>query len=351
MTQDGTIPVRAGEAIDHQALQAWLGQNAPQMGNIQGIVQFPGGFSNLTYCLQTDRKDYVLRRPPIGANIQSAHDMGREYRVLSLLQPHYDRIPTPIVYCDDPAVIGGPFYIMERIKGLILRPGNAPGMNFSLEQWRSLSEALTDNLVTLHSLDIEKTGLRQLGKPEGYVQRQVEGWVKRYGAAETEIIESMNRLTQWLERNIPVSGPAAFLHNDYKFDNVLFNSGYLPQVCGVLDWEMSTVGDPLMDLGAALAWWMEAGDGAAMQYYNVTWLPGNLTRREVAERYAEKSGRNLKHIVFYYVFGMFKNAVIGQQIYARWKKGLTSDARFGQLIHMIKGLAIKAEKTLEQGKL
>jgi aminoglycoside phosphotransferase (APT) family kinase protein len=351
MIHDGTIPVRPGETIDLNVLNEWLGQHAPETGVVREIVQFPGGFSNLTYCLVTDQKAYVLRRPPVGANIQSAHDMGREYRVLSLLKPHYDRIPTPVVYCENAEVIGGPFYIMERIKGVVLRPANAPAMHFSAAQWRGLSEALIDNLALLHSLDLEKTGLIQLGKPEGYVQRQVEGWIKRYYAAETEPIASMNRLAQWLGQNLPVSGLPAFLHNDYKFDNILFDPENLPHICGVLDWEMSTVGDPLMDLGAALAWWIEAADGATMQHYNVTWMPGNLTRREAVERYAEKSGRDMTQIRFYYVFGMFKNAVIGQQIYARWKKGLTADDRFGQLIHMIKNLARKAEITLEHGTL
>ncbi len=351
MSNKETVPVRSGENIDQQALQQWLDQQAPGLGNIAEISQFPGGFSNLTYLLRTSTGDYVLRRPPVGANIKSAHDMGREYRVLSLLKGHYDKIPAPVVYCESPEAIGYPFYIMTRLEGLILRPQNAPKLNFTPAQWRDLSTALVDNLVDIHALDIHASGLAALGKPEGYVQRQVEGWIKRYYAAETDTLEAMNAVAQWLQHNLPPEQTPAFLHNDYKFDNVLFDPGGLRQVTGVLDWEMSTVGDPLMDLGAALAWWIEAADGEAMYAYNATWLPGNLSRREAAERYAEKSGRRLDHIVFYYVFGLFKNAVIGQQIYARWKQGLTQDARFGHLLPMIQSLGAKGQHTLMGGKL
>ena len=351
MHNKDTVPVRNGENIDLSALQQWLDKHAPELGRITAITQFPGGFSNLTYLLETPEKPYVLRRPPMGANIKSAHDMGREFKVLSLLKGHYDKIPAPLVHCETPEVMGAPFYIMERLEGLILRPNNAPKLALSPEQWRTLSAALVDNLVDIHALDIERCGLAPLGKPEGYVQRQVEGWTKRYYAAETETIAALDEVAQWLQPNLPPAQMPAFLHNDYKFDNVLFDPTELRQVTGVLDWEMSTLGDPLMDLGAALAWWIEAGDGTAMYAYNATWLPGNLTRQEAAARYAEKSGRNLDHIVFYYVFGLFKNAVIGQQIYARWKQGLTQDPRFGHLLPMIKGLGEKGRDALNSGKI
>ena len=309
------------------------------------VAQFPGGFSNLTYGLRTTSGNYVLRRPPVGANIKGGHDMGREYRVLSLLQGHYAKAPTPVAYCEDPNVIGGPFYLMERLEGVVLRPHNAAKLGLSPEQWRRLSTALIDNLAALHALDIVETGLAQLGKPEGYTRRQVEGWVQRYAAAATDAIEDMETLAQWLPANLPPEQAPAFLHNDYKYDNVMFDSTF-SELIGVLDWEMSTVGDPLMDLGAALAWWIEAGDGEAMYPYNVTWMPGNLTRQEAAERYAQQSGRDLKHLMFYYVFGLFKNATIGQQIYARWKQGLAQDARFGHLLPMVKQLAQKGAGTL-----
>lgn len=345
-----TIPVREGESLTPDALQVWLRAHATGIGTIWEITQFPGGYSNLTYLLHTDTGDFVLRRPPVGANIKSAHDMGREFRVLSLLENCYDKIPKPVVLCEDANIIGAPFYIMRRLVGSILRPGSAATKALSASQWRQLSMALVDNLADIHAIDLEKNGLTQLGKPEGYVQRQVEGWIKRYYAAETDSIGSMNMLADYLPKALPPEQLPGLLHNDYKYDNVMFDL-VSQQITGVLDWEMSTVGDPLMDLGAALAWWIEAGDGKEMYPYNVSWMPGNLTRREAAERYAERSGRQMTHIVFYYAFGLFKNAVIGQQIYARWKQGLTRDARFGHLLPMIKGLSAKAQQALDVDSL
>jgi aminoglycoside phosphotransferase (APT) family kinase protein len=277
--------------------------------------------------------------------------MGREFRVLSLLKDHYDKIPQPFHYCENADVIGAPFYLMERINGVILRAANVPKMKLTPEILRKTSESLIDNLVALHALDIEKTGLDQLGKPEGYVQRQVEGWIKRYYNAETEKIETLDSLAEWMKLNQPQSGTPSLLHNDYKYDNVVLDPENLSDILGVLDWEMATVGDPLMDLGGTLAYWSEASDTDEVKFFNLTWLPGNLTRDEVVTRYAEKSGRDLSNILFYYIFGLYKNAVIAQQIYARWKQGHTKDPRFGGLLPIIKGLGIKAQIALEKGKL
>lgn len=343
---DNPIAVRPEDAPDLAAINTFLNREAPEIGPVLSIQRFPGGFSNLTYCLQTAEKEYVLRRPPLGAAIQSAHDMGREYRVLGLLKPHYAKIPTPLAFCDNADLIGAPFYIMERLQGVILRAHNTPGMQLEPDLLRRISEALIDNLVALHAIDIETTGLAQLGKPEGYVQRQVEGWIKRYFNAETDHIPAMHALAEWMPANVPAGQAPTLLHNDYKHDNVLLDPDDLTQIRGVLDWEMATVGDPLMDVGATLAYWIEAGDPEIMRSYNLSWLPGNLTRRELTERYAEKSGRDVKDILFYYVFGMFKNAVIGQQIYARWKKGQAQDLRFGKLIEMVKALGKLAWKNI-----
>lgn len=348
--------VRAGEELDLTTLNDYLRVTAPGMGTILEVRQYPGGFSNLTYWLKTDRAEYVLRRPPFGAAIKGGHDMGREFRVLSLLKGHYNKIPAPVVFCDELAVLGAPFYIMQRVEGIILRAAMAPALQLSPERMRLLAEALIDNLATIHALDIQATGLIQLGKPEGYVQRQVEGWIKRYHTAETDTIPAMHRVENWLVENYPTGQSPAFLHNDYKYDNVVLapeslSGGAAVVIRGVLDWEMATVGDPLMDVGATLAYWSETGDSPAYRQFNLTWLPGNLTRKEVAERYAQKSGRDLTHILFYYVFGLYKNAVIAQQIYARWKQGHSQDARFGHLLPMIKELASKAETALEQGEM
>jgi aminoglycoside phosphotransferase (APT) family kinase protein len=346
---DKTSPIRTGEELDLTKLNTYLTEAAPTVGQVTGITQFPGGFSNLTYCLQTETgKEYVLRRPPFGANIKSAHDMGREFRVLSLLKPNYSKVPEPIVYCEDENVIGSPFYIMERIQGVILRAANAPKMGLDAETLRKASEALVDNLVNLHALDLEATGLVQLGKPDGYVQRQVEGWTKRYYAAETDKITTLDAVAEWMKVNQPLSPAPTFLHNDYKYDNVVLNPSDLSDILGVLDWEMSTVGDPLMDLGASLAYWSEPQDANEIKFLNLTWLPGNLNKQQVIERYAEKSGRDLSNILFYYVFGLYKNAVIVQQIYARWKAGHTKDPRFGALLPVVQALGAKASEALSK---
>lgn len=346
--------VRTGEELNLTKLNEYLRQQVPALGTVAEVRQFPGGYSNLTYWLRAANGEYVLRRPPLGANIKGGHDMGREFRVLSLLTGHYDKIPEPVVYCETTDVLGTPFYIMTRVHGIILRAPMAPKLNLAPEQMRALSEALVDNLVRIHGLDIQAIGLHQLGKPEGYVKRQVEGWHKRYHTAETELIPAMNRVGAWLQENDPPEQAPAFLHNDYKFDNVVLAASHTtgepqPLINGVLDWEMATVGDPLMDLGATLAYWSEASDSPAYRNFNLTWLPGNLTRQEVVSRYAERSGRDVSGILFYYVFGLYKNAVIAQQIYARWKQGHSQDARFGHLLPMIIELANKAAHTVEQG--
>ena len=348
---DTPSTVRSGEEFDIAKLNAYLQQHAPQVGNVLETAQFAGGFSNLTYCLKTAGKEYVLRRPPFGANIKSAHDMGREFKVLSVLKNCYGKVPQPIVYCEDNEVMNAPFYVMERINGVILRAGNAPRMQLPAEALLATSQALVDNLVALHALDIEATGLIQLGKPEGYVQRQVEGWIKRYYNSETDKIESLDKIADWLKSHIPAEQKATFLHNDYKYDNVVLNPENISEIIGVLDWEMATVGDPLMDLGGTLAYWSEPGDSDEIKFFNLTWLPGNLNRKQVIERYAEKSGRDVSNILFYYIFGLYKNAVIAQQIYARWKQGHTKDARFGALLPIITGLGTRALNALETGRI
>ncbi|MES2371942.1 MAG: phosphotransferase family protein [Bacteroidota bacterium] len=341
-----TTALKEGELNLH-SLNEYLQQHAPQIGEVKSITRFTGGYSNLTYCLQTENKEFVLRMPPPGANIKSAHDMGREFRVLSLLKPHYAKVPTPIIYCESTEIIGSPFYVMEKLDGIILRAHNALKMNIPAETMHQLSASLIDNLVALHALDIKTTGLEQLGKPDGYVQRQVDGWVKRYYTAETDKIASIDAVAEWIQKNQPREQPPAFLHNDYKYDNLLLNENNFTEITGVLDWEMSTVGDPLMDLGATLAYWFEEGEGDVFKQYNLSWLPGNFTRKEIIDRYAEKSGRDLSDINFYYVFGLFKNAVIAQQIYHRWKQGHSNDARFGGLLPMIKLLGERAVLNVE----
>jgi aminoglycoside phosphotransferase (APT) family kinase protein len=346
---DRPTPVRQGEALDLDKLNSYLAHHCPQLGVVTGQQQFPGGYSNLTYLLQSDKGEFVLRRPPFGATIKSAHDMGREFKVLSLLRPHFPKVPAPINYCEDPAVIGTPFYIMERLTGAILRPGGS--IQLDPAQMRSISESLVDNLAALHGLDIQSTGLAQLGKPEGYISRQVEGWTKRYTVAQTEPIKAIDDLITWLLNKQPADNAATLLHNDYKYDNVVFDQSNLKNIKGVLDWEMATVGDPWMDIGASLAYWAEEKDGELARVFNISWLPGNLTRKEFVERYIDSSQTPARNPLFYYVFGLFKNAVIAQQIYARWKQGHSSDPRFGQLIHVIKDLGRRGVMAVENDSI
>jgi aminoglycoside phosphotransferase (APT) family kinase protein len=351
---DTPVAMRDGEQLDLAQLNAYFQQQVPDFGEITEVSQFPGGYSNLTYFLKTQQgKEYVLRRPPFGAkHIKGGHDMGREFRVLSTLKAAgYAKIPAPIVYCEDESVLDCPFYVMERVQGVILRAQTAPKMGIDADTMHKMSEALVDNLAVLHSIDINSTGLIHLGKPEGYVQRQVEGWYKRYKNAQTDDIAVVEQVYAWLVQNLPVENPPTLIHNDYKYDNVVLNAHDLTDIVAVLDWEMTTVGDPLMDVGTALSYWSEVNDGAFEKSFNLTWLPGNLSRQEFADRYAQKSGRDVSNILYYYVFGLFKNTVVIQQIYARWKQGFSKDPRFAGLLMGVHSLSNTAAQAIERGKI
>jgi aminoglycoside phosphotransferase (APT) family kinase protein len=365
--QDTPTTTRPGEELNIPALQAFLNDHAPEIGTITRVAQFPGGYSNLTYLISTQRaglaeREYVLRRPPVGAkDIKGGHDMTREFRVLSLLRDAgYPKIPAPVVSCDDESVLGCPFYIMARVPGVILRANTAAKLAIPADTMRRLSESLVDNLVQLHALDIQQTGLSQLGKPEGYVKRQVDGWSKRYLAAQTDDIPAMTDLARYLadalpDETAPGQNRPTLLHNDFKYDNVVFDVDALtgvsvPDVRAVLDWEMCTVGDPLMDVGTSLSYWAEAGDDPFRKTFNLTHLPGNLTRQEFARRYAEGSGRDIANLLYYYIFGLFKNAVVIQQIYGRYKKGLTSDPRFAGLLAGVQALSQEGVRAIETNR-
>lgn len=348
---DKAITAREGEAPDIIQLKQYLSASLPGFDGELIIEQFPGGYSNLTFLLKTSGKEYVLRKPPKGANIKSAHDMGREFNVLTALKPVYKPIPAPILYCDDSAVIGSPFYIMERVRGIILRNKIPKGMELTPLMMKSISQSAIDNLVALHSIDLESTGLIHLGKPEGYIQRQVEGWIKRYVAAETDTIENMNKTAEWMQANIPNDNTVAFIHNDYKYDNLVLDPENLSNIIAVLDWEMATVGNPLMDLGTSLGYWAEADDSDALKPFNLTWLPGNMNREEVVQHYAAIKKISVPDMLFYYVFGSFKIAVIVQQIYARYKKGFTKDERFATLLHVVNACATNAQKAITYNRI
>jgi aminoglycoside phosphotransferase (APT) family kinase protein len=352
---NAAIDVRKNEEIDKQKLHQLLTENSVDIGKIKNIKQYPGGFSNLTYLVETDAGSYVLRRPPAGAkDIKGGHDMAREYRLLrSIESTGFEQIPQPIFLSESDNFLGMPFYLMKKVDGIILRASDAPKLleNTPPETFRVLSSSLCEQLVKLHAIDIQETGLIQIGKPNGYIERQVEGWFRRYEKSATDDLPIMKKLYDWLMANMPEENSPTLIHNDFKYDNVVFNPAKSGEIRAILDWEMTTVGDPLMDVGTSLAYWCELKDDDFVKAFNLSWLPGNLTRDEFAQLYAEKSGRNLSNILYYYVFGLFKNSVIVQQIYYRYAKGLTKDERFSRLIAGVKVLANKADASISSQQM
>lgn len=350
---DQPAAVRKGEALDAERLEAYLRAHLPGAEGPLVVAQFPSGFSNLTYLLRFGDRALVLRRPPFGATIKSAHDMGREYAILSRLAPVYPKVPKPLLYCEDEAVIGAPFYVMERVEGVILRAKMPEAMIPPPDRMAAVAGAFVDTLAELHAVDYAAAGLGELGRPEGYVRRQIEGWARRYRKARTDDVPALERAAAWLDEHQPPESGTALIHNDYKYDNLVLAPDDWSRVIAVLDWEMATIGDPLMDLGTTLGYWVDPDDPPAMQALRLspTTLPGNPTRAEVAERYAAASGRDLGDVVFYYVYGLFKIAVIVQQIYARYRAGHTSDPRFAGLIHAVRACGDVAERAIGKGRL
>jgi len=349
---DQATAIRSGEELDTEELAAYLSAHVPGVaGEALEVKQFPSGFSNLTYLLRMGGREMVLRRPPFGANIKSAHDMGREYRVLSGLIEVWDKVPRPLAYCEDEAVLGAPFYVMERVEGVILR--GKPPADLTLDEtvMAGLSNAFITNLAELHGLDVAAAGLDQLSKGAGYVERQIVGWGKRYEKAKTDVLSGMEETHAWLMTHMPEQSGAVLIHNDYKYDNIVLDPDDLSRIRAVLDWEMCTIGDPLMDLGTALAYWVEAGDPKAFSLVGLTNLPGNLDRTGLLRAYEARTGRRVENPVFYYAYGLFKLGVIGQQIYARYKLGHTEDARFASLIDLVRACGDKAAASIERGSI
>jgi aminoglycoside phosphotransferase (APT) family kinase protein len=338
--RDQATSVRAGEELDAAKLEPFLRRHFPGEDETFSIQQFPSGHSNLTYSVQLGARRLVLRRPPFGSKVKSAHDMGREFHVLSKLHPAYPPAPRVLLYCYDESVLGAPFYLMEPISGIILRRDPPAGLAFSHETARSVCEAFVGNLVGLHGIDYEGIGLGDLGKPQGYLERQVRGWTERYHGSKTHDFPEVEQISNWIRQHLPASGPATLVHNDYKFDNVILDPADLTRIIGVLDWEMCTLGDPLTDVGTTLAYWVDADDAEDLQKlrWGPTNYPGSMTRRELVQRYAEASRRDVSNMVFYLVFARFKVAVIVQQIYYRYHAGLTKDSRFAGMPAVVRTL-------------
>jgi aminoglycoside phosphotransferase (APT) family kinase protein len=344
MPLDRPTGVRPGEELDLERLAPYLGETLGLNGAIE-VTQFPSGFSNLTYLLRVGENEVVLRRPPFGSKPKSGHDMKREHRVLSALRPAFPYCPKPLVYCEDNSIIGSPFYVMERVEGIIVRREFPPAMSLSPGDIRAVFDRVVDVHVELHSVDYKKAGLEDFGQPEGYVERQVSGWSDRYRRARTPDVPDCEGVMAWLDANRPAdSGSGCVVHNDFRLDNVVLDPADPLRVIGVLDWEMATLGDPLMDLGASLAYWVEQADPPAFQAMGMmpTNADGAPTRAEVVERYAWKSGLEIRDFSFYYCYGLFRLAVIVQQIYYRSYHGQTEDPRFKNLNHWVGALAAAA---------
>ena len=348
--EDAPKQIRPGEELDVTKLSAYLEQ---QFGaGAVSVAQFPGGHSNLTYLVRHGDREYVLRRPPFGSKVKSAHDMGREFTVLTNLSEVYDRAPRPFAYEATGDVLGAPFYLMERRRGVILRKALPDALAGDPARIRRVCEQLVDALVELHAVDYAAAGLGEFGKPVGYIERQVTGWTKRYVDAQTDELPALTEAAAWLAAHLPAEGAPALIHNDFKFDNVIFDP-QLERITGVLDWEMATVGDPLMDLGTSLSYWAQGNDPPALHQlpFGPTAAPGMMTRTEIAAYYLERSGRHADSLVFYYAFGLIKTAVVLQQIYYRWRQGTTTDPRFGQLIFGVRMLSEQARTAINRGSI
>jgi aminoglycoside phosphotransferase (APT) family kinase protein len=337
-----TSAIRPGEELNRASLADYLNRNLPEGASGIEITQFPNGHSNLVYLIRTDRREYVLRRPPLGLVAPKAHDMTREYRVLRAVYPHFPEAPKPFLLCEDASVIGSTFFVMERRHGVVIRD-SVPGELAAIPDYpRLVSEAFIDCLVRLHSIDVSEPSLSSLGRPTGFVERQVRGWADRWNRAKTEELPEMLRIVRWLQECLPPAsvGPT-LVHNDYKLDNVMLRPAG-DCVEAVLDWEMTTIGDPLADLGLTMCYWTWAPMTA------VTTQPGWYTRDQFLDRYAAQTGRDLTHIRYHEVLGIFKLAVILQQIYYRFHVGQTQDERFRAFDHRVRGLIRLADSLIDK---
>jgi aminoglycoside phosphotransferase (APT) family kinase protein len=344
-TETDTTPVRAGEELDLAPLANYLGEHLRDLVSAGGaameIKQFPGGHSNLTYLICYGNQEFVLRRPPVGPVAPTAHDMPREFKLLAAINPHFPLAPKPVLLCEELSIIGVPFYLMERRRGLIVRHAIPNQIGASVDLRRRISESVIDTLAELHAVDIQSSGIVQIGKPLGFVTRQVNGWAERWQRSKTSELLEMDQVVEWLKDRIPADNVAAatIVHNDFKLDNIMLDDADPARVVGVLDWEMCTVGDPLVDVGLFLCYWTMKGTDRNSSLRAVTNGPGWLTREEVINRYEAKTGRDLTRIAFYETFARFKVAVVIQQIYFRYFKGQTKDERFCNFDALVRELA------------
>ena len=328
--RDDAGAVRRGEELDIAAVDAWLKQALPGLQGTPDVTQYAGGASNWTYRLRYENDDLILRRPPAGTKAKSAHDVGREFRIQQALKPVFPLVPEMRALCEDTSVIGAEFYVMQRLDGIIPRKNLPRGMAMAPEQVRSMCLNVLDTLVALHQVDHRAAGLEGIGKGAGYARRQVEGWSRRYSDARTWNVPRGARIMRWLAANLPAQERICVTHNDFRFDNVVLDPADPTRVVGVLDWELATLGDPLMDLGNTLAYWVQADDDFLAQATRrqPTHLPGMLTRREVVDYYCGRMGLDAQDVAFHEVYGLFRLSAIAQQIYYRYHHGQTRNPAF-----------------------
>lgn len=346
--------VRKGEELNEINLKKFLLTHdlISDVNSELDISQFSTGASNLTYRIKIEGHDYVLRRPPFGA-IKRGHDMGREYKVLSGLANGFSKSPKAYAYTEDETIIGSSFYIMQMIPGIILDYPDVLDMNITPSDFKLIADKWMETFIELHNLDYEAVGLGDLGRPAGYVERQVRNWAKQYLKAAIDEIPEMTKIMSWLDENQPREYDHSLIHNDYKYNNVVFADNTWQELSAVLDWEMCTLGDPMMDFGASVAYWFTPEDGEMINkgLPSPTALPGNPSRSELVQMYADRTGKSMDNIVFYYVFGLFRTAVIVQQIYYRFHHGYTTNPKFAQFNMAAQMFSTMAWQSIQKGRI
>ena len=341
--------VRAGETLPVEPVHQWLQQRVNGLAGLPAITQYSGGASNWTYCLSYPDAEFILRRAPAGTKAKGAHDMGREFRLQQALKPVYDYVPAMVGYCDDENLIGSDFYVMEKITGVIPRKHFPRGLDVSKAQCQQLCKNMFDSLIALHSVDYKQAGLDHLGKGEGYTERQISGWRTRYQKAKTWNVPSGKKVINWLERNLPSKENICLTHNDFRLDNLVLDPDDITHINAVLDWELATLGDPLMDLGNTLAYWVEPGDDfmAQMTRRQPTHLPGMMSRNEIVDYYLSNMSLDVDDFRFYEVYGMFRLAAIAQQIYYRYHHKQTRNTAFKRFWLFVHYLLWRCERAIK----
>ena len=345
--------VRYGEELDLAKLNPWMLSNIPELSGEPSVLQYSGGRSNWTYCLSYPEREVVLRRAPAGTKAKGAHDMGREYRLQAALKPVYSYVPEVLAFCDDDEIVGSQFYVMEKLNGLTPRKEMPSTLTLSETETKKLCTNLLDSLISLHQVDYQASGLDHLAKGAGYTERQISGWTKRYQNAKTWNVPKGKKVIDWLANNLPQQETICLTHNDFRLDNIVLNPNEPTQIIGVLDWELATLGDPLMDLGNSLAYWVQADDDwlAKSTRLQPTHLPGMFTRQQVIEYYLDKTSSNVDDFRFYEVYGLFRLAGIVQQIYYRYHHKQTRNPAFKNMWQFVHYLMYRCSKAMKQSTL